>query len=122
MSDQKKKTDNMTHREHIEELQERFPYTLKLLEKQCEMVGTTVDDIDLSDKKWYTQHKWTYEQKRKFEDWMVEYLKNSYEARQEICRHPMRTNEKYLYQVAGRDSLGYTFNYGWTQKEYDNID
>lgn len=114
--------ENKTHEEIVNDLTENYPHEKKLLEKQCEMVGVTIDDIDLSDKKWYTQYAWSYDQKREFEDWMVDYLKNSYEARQELCHYPMRTNEKYLYQVAGRDSLGYTFNYGWTQKEYDNID
>ena len=106
---------DLTH----EEIVDSFSNTTKtILEKQCEWVGITLDDIDLAKQDWYIDYSWTEEEREAFEDWMVRYLKENDEARRAFCQFPNRTNEDYLYKVAGRNSLGWTYNYGWTQEEY----
>jgi hypothetical protein len=102
---------------HGEILFEMGKHHKKILEKQCEWVGITLDDIDLSKDDWYTDYNWTEDQRKEFEDWIVDYLKNNKEAREELMRVPS-TREDWLYKVAGRNSLGWTFDYGWTQEEY----
>lgn len=107
--------DELTHDEILDQLNDT---QRKVLEKQCEWVGITVDDIDLSKRDWYTDYAWTEGERESFEDWIVDYLKNNPEARQEFLRYET-TDEGRLYKAAGRASLGWSWNYGWTMESYN---
>jgi hypothetical protein len=107
--------EELTHDEILNQLNDA---QRKVLEKQCEWVGITVDDIDLCKRDWYTDYSWSEEEKESFEDWIVDYLKNNSKARQEFLRYET-TDEEQLYKAAGRGSLGWTFNYGWTMESYN---
>lgn len=51
-----------------------------IIEKMCNMVGITSDDIDFSDPNWNRVYTWTTEQRDFYERWLVAYAKRHPES------------------------------------------
>lgn len=57
---------------------------------------------------WFMKHTWTEKQENSFNDWMVEYLYNNKEAREEIMEHPIK-NKKIIKELVS----WFILDYGW---------
>jgi hypothetical protein len=73
-----------------------------LLEVQCEMVGTTLAQVNTSQPKWYTKYTWTQEQEEEFRDWAKRWLKK---------------RKRWRSSVINLFIEYYLFNWGW---KYEN--
>lgn len=105
---------------HTEILDDLGKHRVKILKKQCEWVGISLDDIDLSKQDWYTDYSWSEDEQAKFEEWLADRIMEDDEFRRDFCQKPhlCSKNRERALEVAGRNSLGWTFNYGWTMEEY----
>lgn len=81
-----------------------------ILEELFRRVGEKMlyRDFDFNQKFWFEEFSWTWAEQEDFKDWLVEYLKNSMEARQEVMGHAT-TRYKFVERFAG----GFVFMYGW---------
>lgn len=82
-----------------------------VLEKMCNLVGTTMSEVDFTDDRWYMGHTFTEEQSEEFKKWFVNYLYKNTEAQIAIFnsgRHdtPKRELKNYVNS--------FYFNYGWS--------
>ncbi len=85
------------------------PSMQEVLTAMIESIGLTVNDIDFSDKEWFTKHTWTEKEQKSFVEWLIVYLKDPKHLK-EIARWPRIT--KSLKQ---REKLAWEIilNYGW---------
>lgn len=83
-------------------------YLKIILLKQCEIVGADYNKIDFKKENWYWDYQWTKEQEQEFKLWLIDYIKNNKEARNELMSIPS-VNKKFLEKFANE----FIMNYGW---------
>ena len=75
------------------------------------MVKGNYSKFNPTKKNWYSKYSWTLKQEIKFEDWMVDYIYNNKEAKDELL--DIHGKNKNLIRRAVRFFL---LNYGWKIK------
>ena len=83
-----------------------------ILKKMCEMAGVKFEDIDFSDKLWFTKHLWSVEKEEEFTKWLADYFYKSKGAREEIMEIPVK-NKNHCRKA----SENFVFFYGWRYKK-----
>jgi aromatic ring-opening dioxygenase catalytic subunit (LigB family) len=81
----------------------------EILDNMCLVVGAK--DLDFKKDGWFMEYEWTEEEQEQFRKWIVKYLTENKEARQELMKWPRKhkaTIEKF--------SREFIFNYGFKIK------
>ena len=52
----------------------------KIYSEMCRRVGTTLDEVDLSEKYWYRKYQWPIKEEVSYRDWLQNYLEKNPEA------------------------------------------
>jgi len=84
-----------------------------ILREMCDRVGADFNKIEFDKPEWFWQYSWSYQDQCAFSEWMVDYLYNSTEARNEIMEYP-RGKAKYKIRKVVN---WFVFNYGWKNNE-----
>jgi hypothetical protein len=84
-----------------------------VLNKMCEVVGTSIGKVNFNEDKWYSKYSWTQKQEDEFQKWFVDYLYNNYKARKHFLTMPTRRNKKYITKAVRM----WLFQYGWKYKK-----
>ena len=87
-------------------------YLKIILIKQCKSVGADYDKINFKKNDWYWDYEWTQDKEQEFKLWLIDYIKNNKEARNDLMSIPS-TNKKFLEKFADQ----FILNYGWKIKE-----
>lgn len=90
-----------------------------ILKKQCEYVGITINDIDITKDGWYNEYEWTEEQENDYKKWLKNELKTNHELRKELTKLPYRAPEVRLDAAVNWILLfcGWTTNYSKEEKD-----
>lgn len=67
--------------------------------------------VNTKPKNWFLKHSWTEEEQEDFRKWLVKYLMENKEARQELMQWP-RKDKKTIEKL----SKEFIMNYGFTNK------
>lgn len=59
-----------------------------ILKEQCKRVGADFNKLDFSKEDWFEKYTWTEEEENNFKQWMMNYLKENKDARQDLMRVP----------------------------------
>ena len=49
-------------------------YLTEIYTEMCRRVGTTLSEIDLTEKYWYQKYQWPLKEELNFRDWLLNYL------------------------------------------------
>lgn len=83
-------------------------------EEMAKRVGITIDQIDFTDKEWFTKHKWTVREELDFKDWLIEFIENN----------PEVIDEMEAEGIVRRDiremAIDFVIFYGWDFKKSNN--
>ena len=82
-----------------------------VLDQMCTWVNADETIIDFSAPEWYYLHEWSEEGQSNFKAWMISYLMNSKEARQELLAFSVK-NKQHIEKAVNE----FIFNYGWRLK------
>ena len=77
----------------------------------CRRVGANFDKMDFKKENWFHMFEWTQKQENDFKKWLISYLFETKEARQELMSRPEK-NKKHIEKVANY----FICNYGWKIK------
>lgn len=55
-------------------------YLQEIYSEMCRRVGTTLDEVDLTEKHWYQKYQWPIKEEVSFRDWLYKYLEKNPEA------------------------------------------
>jgi hypothetical protein len=70
-------------------------YLKEIYTEMCKRVGTTLDEVDLTEKNWYQKYRWLIKEEVNFRDWLVNYLEKNPEAVDAIVSvGTIRNNDK----------------------------
>jgi hypothetical protein len=81
----------------------------EILDTMCKVVGAK--DVNFKKDAWFMDYEWTEEQQEEFRKWLVSYLMENKEARQEIMEYP-RKHKPTIEKL----SRYFIFNYGFKTK------
>jgi len=87
-----------------------------ILKEMCKVVGADHNKIDFKEHNWFYKYEWTHEEENKFKDWMINYLKENAEARNEMLTVSSK-NKKILEKAVA----WWIFDYGWKVKDDPNL-
>lgn len=94
----------------IEKLKEEKPRFYNILEKMCEYVGVTIEDIDWNDEEWFKQYEWTVKEQDNFINWLKKQLKSKNIMREVAGHSFIDANTR------NKVAMFFVLNYGWKTK------
>jgi len=94
------------------EKEELDPEIQTVLKEQCRRVGADFEKMDFGNKDWFWEYKWTLEEEKDFEKWLVDHWITSKESR--LAMVEGFTAKKSRLQEAARE---WCFLYGWKYKD-----
>lgn len=83
----------------------------QLLEKQCQMVGVSVDEFDFEQPDWYLLHTWTDSQQEEYRLWLIDYFTKNKKLYRKIATGP--ANKTNITSA----SNWWILQFGWKVKE-----
>lgn len=84
----------------------------KVFREMCKRVGADWKKINPKKPDWFLEYSWTEEEQNNFKEWMIDYLYNNSEAREEIMEVAIKNKE-----IIKKLSTMFVFNYGWRIKD-----
>lgn len=99
----------------INKIKNEMPNLYTILEKMCECVGITIQDVNWDDEEWFRQYEWSAKEQDQFIKWLYKFL-NSKPAMMELTGHSIR-NAKTRNSVA----ISFALYYGWKVKTKNEI-
>lgn len=85
-----------------------------IYEEMAKRVGITINEIDFTDKEWFTKQKWTVRDEIDFKDWLIEFMENN----------PEVVDEMEAEGIVRRDikemAIDFVIFYGWDFKKSNN--
>lgn len=101
---------------NLNELKQKNPKLVEILEKMCEMVGVKIEDVDFDDENWFWQYEWTIDEEKQYTDWLAEKIINDKQLRKDVFDCNIQVNLGLARSLAKM----FVFNWGWKLK--DDID
>ena len=83
-------------------------YVKKILAEMCKKVNANYKDIDFKSDNWFLKYSWTQAEEDDFKKWLILYLSNRPQVRNEIMRFPTKQRASIKKTVEE-----FIWNYGW---------
>ena len=71
----------------------------KVMKKMCQFVGADFAKMDFKKTNWFHDYSWTEEQENKFTHWMIGFMLDNKDVRQEFMSFPQK-NKKYIKKAS----------------------